>query len=178
MAKRRKIKRNPELLILNPQKDSRAVAWRKLRQTYPIEEAIQYYEEIYPDSVRTVKRNKGNGIPAEIKNHPDFAKGEKIHEDFHGIPVQKVTVVDVPSLPGDEPIVLVALGGAPSDSYIADEAVPGSEKSGIIYVHPYEGDDLPLKAVTADGKTLVTLPVTARNKKKSKHKVKDGWITG
>jgi hypothetical protein len=170
--KKRKVKRNPELLILNPAVDDKASAWRKLRQVYDIDEATEYYEEIYPDSVRRVSRNKGaKDFPFE--NDPDFKKATKLFEKFHGRAPDEILAVEVPQMgDADEPLFYVVLGETPAESYLTDNVVGGSSKDGSVFVHPYEAPDgkRPLKAVSADGKLIITVPSRW-------HKVTD-WIHG
>lgn len=169
----RRVRRNPELLIINPDVDDRAGAWRKLRQMYDIDEATEYYEEIFPDSVRSIRRNKGENVPEEILDNPEFQKARKLFKKFHGKDCDEIVMVDIPQLPdGDEPQFFMVMGEAPAESYLTDGIVPGSSKDGSVFVHPYEAPDgeRPLKAVSSDGKLIITVP-------SDYHEVGE-WITG
>ena len=181
MAKRARL--NPDLLIINPGPRDKAAVWRKLRRRYPIEKAAEAYGEIYPESRKSVKRNKGG---AKInKSDPHYKQALKLFREFHGRDPEpdEIFEIDLPQLGEiDEDLYLVALGEAPAESYDANQAVPGSTKSGSVYVHPYEAPDgkRPLKAVTGDGRLIMTLPIRADGKP-SKHKVTskgrgEAWI--
>lgn len=78
--------------------------------------------------------------------------------EFHGCEPKEVVLSDS-SLGSDNDIeILVGMGRAPADSYIADD-IDGSSKGDATYVHPYgeEGGERPYKAVTADGRTVLTI---------------------
>lgn len=171
MGKRKKkaIRYNPELLIINPCDEDKPEVWRTLRKHYDIETAIEAYEEIYPESVRSVKRNEGDYDDLPFADDPQFIDGIEKHIDFHGVPPTEIKVLEVDGM--EDGTVLVALGEAPAESYDAEAIIPESTKANATYVHPYgeDGHERPIKAVTSDGKTIVTLP--------GDHEVTD-WIHG
>ena len=164
----RKIKRNPELLIINPgnTQKAKAAVWRKLRKHYPPEVAVDSYCKIYPGAVKKIKRNRGGKVD---KTSPGYKQAAKLFKKFHGREPDEVFEIDLPQL-GDheEDLFFVVLGTAPAESYDANGTIKNSSKEGSVYVHPYEGQP-PLKAVSSDGKLIVTVP--------GKHKVTD-WIRG
>jgi hypothetical protein len=165
----RRIKKNPELLIINPGRDSKRSAWRKLRQTYPIAKAVEYYEQLYPMSARTVKRNIGE---VDFKDNPEYLKAVALFKRFHGKDPAKITRIEIPEL-GDskKPLFFVTLGEAVAENYLTANIIKGSSKGDSVYVHKYESPEgrLPLKAVSSDGRLIITVP--------GKHKVSD-WIRG
>lgn len=169
-------KLNPDLLIIvdeNPSDAAKARAWRKLRKHYPIEIAAAEYNKLFPAAIKNahnIQRNRA-GTDSFTKD-PEYRKAMKLFRRFHGKDPESIFEVNVPQLPkSDRDLFFVALGGAPAESYLADHVVPGSTKAGSLYVHPYESDDdkLPIKAVSNDGKLIMTLP--------GKHRVSD-WIRG
>jgi hypothetical protein len=97
---------------------------------------------------------------------PRFAKAVALYRKFHGCDPKSISRRLIPvggkALNGRE--FFVSLGKAPSESYTPPKR---SKKAGNIYVHPY--DRKPEKVVSADGKTIITLP--------GSHKVTD-WIRG
>ncbi len=168
-TKKRKTKINPDLLIINPGPKDKAQVWRKLRKAYSPEIAAIEYNKIYPGSIK-VKRNKGIDIK-KIEKDPEGKKALELFRKFHGKDPEYITEIDIPQLKNEEDMFFVVLGESPSESYLTDNIIPGSSKDGSIYVHPYESPDgeRPLKAVSWDGKLIITVPGT--------HKVSD-WIRG
>jgi hypothetical protein len=125
---------------------------------------------MYPDTVFTIKRNKGDYEEFPLASDPQFKKALKKFREFHGKDPDEIVAVDIPQMgESEEPQFFVVLGEAVSESYLTANAVPGSSKGEAIYVHPYESPEgeLPLKAVSADGKLIITVP--------GKHIVRD-WI--
>lgn len=130
---------------------------------------------INPDNVRggrvrrrRARRNREEGEKTvsidelrEMLNDEELDQLEMAIErfqEFHGCEPCEVVLVDS-DLGEDEHIeILVGLGRAPADSYDAED-IAGSSKKNELYVHPYgeEGGQRPLKAVTADGKTVLTV---------------------
>ena len=164
-----KPKKNPELLIINPGRDTKRSAWRKLRQTYTLPKAVQYYEQMYPGTSRTVKRNIGE---VGFKNDPEYLKAVALYKKFHGKEPVKVTRVQIPEMgQSKRPMFFVVLGEAVAENYLTANVIKGSSKGDSVYVHKYERPEgqLPLKAVSADGRLIITVP--------GKHKVSD-WIRG
>jgi hypothetical protein len=109
--------------------------------------------------------NRGDDMQSLMKD-PRFAKAVALYRKFHGCDPKSISRRLIPvggkQLNGRE--FFVSLGKAPSESYTPPKR---SKKAGNIYVHPY--DRKPEKVVSADGKTIITLP--------GSHKVTD-WIRG
>jgi hypothetical protein len=102
-----------------------------------------------------------------LMKNPRFAQAVKLYRKFHGCDPKSVKRVLIPI--GDKRRIdgrefFVSLGKAPSEAY---DPPSHSGKAGSIFVHPYERK--PEKVVSADGKTIVTLP--------GSHRVTD-WIRG
>ena len=143
--RRRRYKRNPALLIINPEDDQRVeenVAARERRITLD-----DLYDYLADDE--------------DALDELDCAIDK--FEEFHGCAPREVIVMEVPMGGQSEVSVLVGMGRAPAESYDARD-VEGSSKRDTVYVHQYaeDGGDQPLKAVTADGRMVVTLPGSYR----------------
>lgn len=160
----KKIKQNPELLIINPDEEEPQEVFDTLMDEYEDpDDAMTAFCEMYPDAVKCDKE--------DFEDNKEFQKARKLFRKFHGVEPDEIIAIDDESLPEtDEDKFLVMIGQAPSEAYLAN-AIQGSKKQGAVYVHPYESDedDLPPKVVTADGRLIMTLP--------GKHKVSD-WIRG
>lgn len=113
----------------------------------------------------SVVMNRGDDMQSLMKD-PRFRKAVELYRKFHGCDPKSVSRRLIPV--GGKKVVgrefFVSLGKAPSESYTPPAR---SKKAGNIYVHPY--DRKPEKVVSADGKTIITLP--------GSHKVTD-WIRG
>jgi hypothetical protein len=113
-----------------------------------------------------VAANPSTDMGTLMKN-PRFRQAVKLYRKFHGCEPKSVKRVLIPM--GDSKRIdgrefFVSLGKAPSEAY---DPPSHSGKAGQIFVHPYERK--PEKVVSADGKTIVTLP--------GSHRVTD-WIRG
>jgi hypothetical protein len=167
------MKRNPELLIINPRVDDERTAWRKLRRTYAFEDAVKYYEAMYPKRSRKIKMTPG----AVDVNDPEYKQALKLFRQFHGCDPETVTAVRIPEFgKSDKPRYFVVLGEAVAENYLTANKIKKSRKGKSVYVHPFESPEgeLPLKVVSADGRLIMTLP--------GKHRVKalkgqdEAWI--
>lgn len=167
------IKKNPaEILIINPDEDcDRAEAWKKVQDFYEDpDDAIRAYVKMYPDSI--IKRSI-----EDFEQTAELKQAIKNHIDFHGEEPEEVIGVDIPGLPETDQVkFLNVLGYAPADSYIADGASKTSKKAGITYVHPYgeRTGVMPLKVMTPDGQTILTVLGEFSVKKKKGDKM--AWI--
>lgn len=174
---KRRVRKNPELLlmdilenpelmlmdiddnpmIIDPKKSDAPKVWRMLRKCYPLEKAIVEYGKIYPGSRKNIVRRNGAG--PDPKN-PKYKAAYELFKDFHGRAPrpEEIHEVSVPELgeEGDD-LYFVMLGKAPAESYDANGVISGSKKEGAVYVHKYEGKR-PYKAVSSDGKLIITLP--------------------
>lgn len=152
-------KRNPDLLIINPSNMTKQEVWDRLISVYPPHEALRALEEMYPGT--KIKQNGGNVEDFEHNNNPSFKRALKLFRKFHGRDPDEITEVDMGELgpAGEDDIFLVALGETPIETYISDNVVEGSSKGHFLYYHPYESPlgEKPIKAVTSDGKRIVTL---------------------
>jgi len=105
---------------------------------------------------RGASPNPGTDM-GSIMNTPDFRRATKLYRQVHGCEPTSVKRVILP-MGGEKRITdrvcLVSLGKAPAESY--EPYQRGSKKHGRIWVHPY--DHKPEKAVTSDGRTIITLP--------------------
>lgn len=151
-------RRNPDLLIINPSVMSRDEVWERLISVYPPHEALEAFKEMYPGT--KIKQN-GDVESFGHGDNPDFKRALKLFRKFHGRDPDEITEVDMGELgpAGDGDVFLVALGETPIETYIADNVVEGSSKGHFLYYHPYESPigQKPIKAVTSDGKRIVTL---------------------
>lgn len=108
----------------------------------------------------------------ELMRDPGFKKALKLYRKLHGCDPESISRVILPiggkRVTGRE--FFASMGRAPAESYEPYQA--GSRKKGKIWVHPY--DNKPEKVVSADGRTIITLPGT--------HGVRDidgeAWIDG
>jgi len=160
----RKVKGNPELLLINPKKDKPEKVFNVLLNKYDgdMDKSISILNEMYDGKIITKKSRKFK----KFEKNSEFKKALKRFKKFHGKEPDEIIEIDIPQLPGKG--FLIALGKAVSESYLSDGVINGSSKEGDIYVHPYEGE-LPIKAVTPDGKMIITLP--------GNYRVSD-WIRG
>jgi hypothetical protein len=119
--------------------------------------------------------NPGAGLSMDkLMKNPEFKKALKLYRKVHGCDPEKVTRHLLPLGKGKKvkgTVFLVSMGNAPADSYEPNQKK--SKKKGKVWVHPY--DNPPQKAVTADGRLILTMPGT--------HRVKDdgsgeAWIHG
>ena len=150
------VRMNPELLILasaNPGPRECAATWRKLVRRYGVTRAAGEYVKIYPSATHTVRLNTG-GPTGRLGKNPEFRKALAKFREFHGCEPTNVLAFEHPDL--RDGTVLVIMGRAPAESYDANGVIRGSNKAGSTWVHPY--GRRPLKAMTADGRTIMTLP--------------------
>lgn len=125
---------------------------------------------------KTIKRNRGKRLSdadmEELMREPGFKKALKLYRKIHGCDPESISRVILPiggkRVTGRE--FFASMGKAPAESY--EPYQKGSRKRGKIWVHPY--DHKPEKVVSADGKTIITLP--------GSHGVRDidgeAWIDG
>jgi len=105
---------------------------------------------------------------AKYAHLPGFEAALKKYVEFHGCLPTKVTFHKVAIGDPDDVQVMAAIGRAPAEIYEPTSSMKNSNKAGSAWIHEYERGK-PMKAVTGDGKTIITLP--------AKYKVAD-WIRG
>jgi len=109
---------------------------------------------------KKARRNPGTKLSAadmqELMKDPEFKKALKLYRKLHGCDPESISRRVLPiggkRVTGRE--FFVSMGKAPAESYEPHQK--NSKKKGTIWVHPY--DDKPEKVVSADGKTIITMP--------------------
>lgn len=108
------------------------------------------------------KVRKLKGFEEWMINHPDFLPGIAKYVEFHGEFPKEITMHDAPNIAGDEEArFVVGMGRAMDTTYKPTNQ--GSNKFGSAYIHEFADDkknstdeDLPYRACTPDGKTILT----------------------
>jgi len=136
----RRIRRNPSLLIVNPQTAERRRIPRDEDGEFRID-IDDLYEMLDDDQLDMLEE-------AIVK-----------FTEFHGTEPTEIIVKDIPVGEPDQIEFFVGMGRAPAESYDAEE-IEGSSKRGSTFVHPYgeESGERPLKVMSRDGKMVLTLP--------------------
>jgi hypothetical protein len=101
-------------------------------------------------------------------NQPGFMQAVERYKKFHGVMPTSLSWHRLPIGSARQKVFMAAMGVAPAESYRTTSKMRGSNKANSTWVHKYEGKP-PLKAVSGDGKLIVTIP--------GKHRVTD-WIRG
>jgi len=154
---------------------------------YPATEKTVWGKQMKSSSCTRTRRNPGvsaadmkhikaiKGFKPWMLQHPDFMKGLRKYREFHGCWPTKISCKDLPGMTRkDDPAFLVGMGKAMDTTYKPTDK--RSSKYGSAYIHEFADNkkkpkesDLPDRACTPDGKTIVTYG--------GKFAVKD-WVRG